>query len=122
MTNFLEKLRGKTDGTKQAIALSLAFVVTAGIFAVWWTVWYPTYKNDQDKIVEAQKLEPSPWSTFFSSVGESFSAIKNQASAVSSLSNSFFSGLTEPTHYVSTSTEADSVQIIVSTTSAQIGN
>ena len=80
MFNFIEKLRQKPESSKTLIAFSFSFLFAGTIFLVWLTVVLPDIRQDQEIKDKVAKIEPSPFSTFFGNVANSFSALNDLAS------------------------------------------
>ncbi len=101
MFDSLEKLRSKPDRAKKRFAFLIALLVVAIIFSVWLTVLYPEFRNDQNKVEQVSKLEPSPFGAFTDSVGNAFSSISQTFGELRQGISSF---TTSPAYYISSST------------------
>lgn len=104
MFELIEKLRQKPDSTKALVAFSVSLAFAGTIFLVWFTVVLPDIRQDNEIKEKMAKIEPSPFSTFFGNIANSFYALKDQVvdvkTKISEMSNT-------PVYYNSTSTKTN---------------
>ena len=103
MFELIEKLRQKPDGAKKRIAFFGALSISGIIFVIWLSVIYPNWKLGQSQEEKVANLEPSPISTFASTISSGFSAIKDQFLQIKSVISLFSSN---PAYYNATTSDA----------------
>ncbi len=119
MFEFIEKLRQKSDKTKNRIAFLTAFAFSGLIFVLWLTVFLPDFTQGEKQENQALVGEPSPLSTFFDTISEGVKVITQQFSELKQTTGEItgtIGQMIEPTTTPAVETTATSSTEIATTT------
>ena len=80
MFELIESVRQKSDRTKKWIAFSVSFSFCAIIFAIWISVWYPSWRNGELAKKQNSESALAPLSSLKETFSNGFSEVYDHVS------------------------------------------